>query len=110
MPESLDTLRIDSAEVEPLSALKLNVPQWYAQKDFLAWLNEYADPKPGQPRHATWHLKGAPNEYSDVFVIYDNGEGSDFEFMPAWAWDEIDRVCRQMGVRHGVVWLTNLDT
>lgn len=89
--------------------LRLNVPHWYKQPDFVAWLNKYTNPSPGNRRHATWHLGGEPGEYSDVFVIYDDGEGSDFEVMPEWAWEEIERICKWKGISHAVVWLLNLE-
>jgi len=100
---------IQPNDTEVYPCLKLNVPQWYERKDFQKWLNDFVDPHEGR-RHATWHQFGEPGEYSDIFVTYDHGEGSDFEEMPGDCWEDITRVCKEQGLEYAVVWLTNLPT
>ena len=92
---------------EDIQCLKINVPQWYEREDFKKWLNKYIQPTELR-RHATWHTGGEPNEMSDLFVTYDQGEGSDFEEMPEDCWEEIHRMCRELNVKCAVIWLTNL--
>lgn len=119
--------------VERIPCLKLNVPGLFADPAFAAWLNAGAAKEvrrfPGHVKAenlATWHRPGAePGEFSDVFVTYDNGEGSDGggnatgypagEGMPAPCWDKlcalVERVlpADRLGRRYAVLWLTNLD-
>lgn len=71
-------------------SLRLNVPEFFADEDFMAWLNN------GIPKF-TWHQGGEEaNEYSDVIVLVDpslNGEGSGTD-MPEDFWSEIVSECR----------------
>ena len=64
----------------------LNVPEFFNDEGFLAWLN---DP---DNRAFTWHQKGQPaSEWSDVIVTMEatcNGEG-DASDMPAHLWDAL---------------------
>ena len=89
------------SNIERLDALKLNVPAWFEREDFQEWLNERGKP-------ATWHVKGAePNDYSDIFMWFEDGEGSDSD-MPEKVWDELCALCKTQAFRAGVIWLTNL--
>lgn len=82
------------------SFLRINAPEWYERKDFLEFLTE--------DRMATWHLPGhAPDECSDIFMTYDNGEGSDMSDMPEDCWDEIRRIAEAEGFTYGLIWITN---
>jgi len=97
---------------EALQCLRINAPEWFAREDFYEFL---AGRRPGQPREdgspcppATWHCPGLKaNEYSDIFVTYDHGDGSDEEFIPTDIWQEIRRIAGEQGLEYGVVWLTN---
>lgn len=82
--------------------LKLNVPELYADKQFVKWLNS------DKSNTATWHQGGKPNEYSDVFIWYENGEGSDSD-MPEHCWDTLVDIFDANGFHQGVAWLTNLE-
>jgi hypothetical protein len=71
-------------------ALTINVPQFFADPAFVAWLNN------DEPKF-TWHKKGdQPNDYSDVVVMVDpslNGEGTDSD-MPEHIWEQIVDACK----------------
>lgn len=91
-------------------ALVINVPHFFKDPAFVAWLNNPA-PK------FTWHKSGnEPSEYSDVVVLVDpslNGEGSDSD-MPEHCWEEIIKTCklRLISLRNSMpimVRLTNLE-
>lgn len=85
--------------------MRINAPHWYRNPAFVAWLNS--------PGSATWHVKGQlPNEYSDAFLTYDNGEGSDappggdlYPSIPVELWNELRA---ELGDVACLVWLTNL--
>lgn len=71
--------------------LTLNVPQWYDDSTFMAWLNS-------TECVMTWHKRGhAPTEYSDTMVFVDpslSGEGSECGQMPDVFWDAIVAQCK----------------
>lgn len=90
-------------DVEPIRSLRIECPAWFARADFQQYLNEYRTTRP----IATWHLGGAPGEMSDVFMTYDEGEGSEFDVLPEDIWEEICQLCTSAGIAHGVVWLVN---
>ena len=90
--------------------LKLNCPDWFARPDFRGFLDQFCRSTDGSRKLATWHTPGAPDEYSDVFSVYDQGEGSDTDAMPEDVWREIRAVAEQHGFRYGIVWLTNIGT
>lgn len=95
-------------EAQPCCGLVLNVPEFFADADFLRWL-ETDLPK------FTWHRNGQVSEWSDVVVLVDpglSGEGSDADMPPA-IWDQIVDMCRMHlgcgGMQsHFMVRLTNL--
>jgi hypothetical protein len=106
--------------------VSMNVPAWYQDPEFLAWL-ENSGPSQGKDAHvshpvATWHRRGAtPNEYSDAFMLVDarfDGQGSEQGLMPDRYWMAIIETCRrsiQSSPLRGLlgplvsVQLTNLD-
>ena len=70
-------------------SLRLNAPEFFADAEFVAWLNN------GQHKF-TWHTEGSPDEWSDVIVLVDpglTGEGSDSD-MPAHIWNQIIEACK----------------
>jgi hypothetical protein len=89
-------------KAERTHCLRINAPEWYARPDFMAWLN-------GE-RRATWHERGeGPTEYSDVFITFDAGEGSDYDtLMPEDIWQQIARAATELGVRDCIVWISNV--
>ena len=97
-------------DVETYPCIKINVPQWYEREDFQKWLNDRAAGIRTDIRLATWHQYDEPGEYSDIFVTYDHDEGSDLEEMPKGCWEDLCRVCKERGIKHAVLWLTNLPT
>ena len=98
--DDLPGFRADTITHYP--CLKLNVPELYADKEFVKWLNS------DKSTTATWHQGGKPNEYSDVFIWYENGEGSDSD-MPEHCWDRLLDIFDDNGFHSGVAWLTNLE-
>jgi hypothetical protein len=98
-------------KIEQSNAITINAPQFFADPEFLAWLNS------DEPKF-TWHKKGAePNDYSDVVVLVDpslNGEGTDSD-MPEYIWTQLVEVCKVQfgalprGENHIMVRITNLE-
>ncbi len=83
--------------------LRINAPDWYDRKDFVAWLSDENN------LVATWHERGEkPNEFSDVFVTYDDGEGSDSN-MPQDIWAQICQFAEEAHFSAGLVWISNLE-
>jgi hypothetical protein len=84
-------MNLQNREISFLTGFTINVPEWFEDKDFKAWLND--------PDNTvfTWHTKGeAPSDWSDVVVCVDpslNGEGSESD-MPEHIWDQIVDLCR----------------
>jgi hypothetical protein len=90
---------------ERRDCLRINAPEWYDRDDFRAWLNAE-----GAQRRATWHERGTePTEYSDVFVTFDSGEGSDYDtLMPDDIWEAITKAADEVGLSDCIVWISNL--
>jgi hypothetical protein len=90
-------------QVTPISALSINVPEWFARADFQAWLNA---PNAGR---ATWHALGnEPSVVSDTFITYDHRDGSDFDdLFPADLHALLCEICEAHGISCGVLRLTN---
>lgn len=94
---------------EQLAALQINAAEWYERADFLAVLNG------GQM--ATWHTPGEPpGDYSDMFMTFDSGEGSNSSMgtaaiggLPEDIWAEITRLCNAHGLTYGIVRITPLE-
>src|SRR5262245_41562469 len=77
--------------------------------EFVAWLNR----RVGKGL-ATWHCGGEPDEYSDVFVWYDEGEGDESPWsageetgMPEGFWEALDNLCYEHGISFGILRLLN---
>ncbi len=88
-------------EVSHAPAFKMNMPELFAREDFRVYLNDRNN------NMATWHPHGEePGEYSDVFIHYDNGEGSHSD-MPGW--DLVVAAMTKAGIKYGIVQITNLD-
>jgi len=84
-----------------IPCVEINLPELFEREDFRAYLN---DPK---NTIATWHRSGeAPDECSDVFVTYDNGDGSNSD-MPGWG--IVCDMMRENGHTAALVRLTNME-
>jgi hypothetical protein len=86
------------------SYLRINLPDMFEDAAFIAFLN---DPK---TNIATWHHTATdptPHSYSDCFVQFDNGEGSDSDMPEKW-WNLICEICEEEGFISGILHLTNL--
>jgi hypothetical protein len=114
--------------IERVPCLRLNVPDLFAEGNFVDWLNAgsgHSDRTQNFPKIATWHRfnrSDPPGEYADVFVTYDGGEGSDSPVgngawpsgsgMPEAAWERLCGIVEEeTGSRQGcyLLWLTNLE-
>lgn len=85
--------------------LKLNLPELFEDQEFVGYLND------ADNRIATWHRKGdAPDEYSDIFITYDAGEGSNTDMPERW-WDYICSLCEEadIGGAYALLHITNLE-
>lgn len=97
-------------EVSAIKGFSVNVPEWFQNKDFLAWLND------ADNTVFTWHQRGeSAGDWSDVVVCVDpslSGDGSESD-MPKAIWDEIVALCRERFTpssgNHIHVRLTNLE-
>lgn len=89
--------------------IKLNLPELYKVRSFVDWLNS-------NTQKATWHTKGEPNEYSDVFMtfeytpsegVFDCSEGIPEECMDIIA----GKLKTIAGKRRmdGLLWITNFE-
>jgi hypothetical protein len=88
-----------------LPCLRINCPEWYERLDFLRWLKDGAD-----EGLARWWQPGRhTNDYADVFMTYDHGEGSDKLGLPDDIWEEVCRLCDEAGLERGVIWLCNVE-
>ncbi len=98
-----------------IKGLTINVPHWFSDPEFMAWLND-----PDTVVYS-WHCKGdAPHDYSDTVVTIEpncRGDGANSD-MPPQFWNEIVETCREvLGVvgdhnpcdTHYFVRLTNLE-
>jgi hypothetical protein len=97
--------------------VRINAPEFFEREDFQEFLNRAVDPD-NEETTATWHNGGEPGDYSDLFVTYDNGEGSDalpsdgddsdMNLIPQDIWDEICEEMENRGVDHALLWISNL--
>ena len=94
----------EQSSIKYYSCMKLNFPELYQDEKFMTWLTG---------RHhsaiATWHEGEGANEFSDIFIWYDHGEGSDSD-MPEHCWDALRKVAKEEGFEEGMIWLTNLES
>jgi hypothetical protein len=92
------------ARLEPTAArvVRINAPDYFADPDVARALNDR------EMGLATWHGQGEPGEYSDVFLVVDQGECGDFDAIPEWIAEDVVRLVEEAGAEYAVVWLTNL--
>ena len=84
--------------------MRINSPEIFADSEFMKWLN---DP---ETIVATWHKKGTDaGEYSDVFVTYDNGEGSNSDMPEHMICDTILN-WHNRAYDDCLIWLSNLES
>lgn len=98
-------------EFEDVPCIRIDCPDWYKRADFCRWLNGETPSQLVQDggRLATWHKKGEePNEYGDVFMTFDYGEGSDSVGVPDDIWEVISKTCEKAGADYAVIWLVNV--
>ena len=106
-----DPAWIGKVDEPPMPLVKINAPGWFSDPKFLEWLNA--------PRTATWHTAGeAPDDYSDVFFTFCDGDGSDSPcggderpHIPEPIWNYIEyAVNKELGMHNEcLVWVTNLE-
>lgn len=96
---------------DTLSCYRLYAADLFDDPAFREWLNR----RVGKGL-ATWHVGGEPHEFSDVFVIYDHGEGDESprsaleeNAMPEHCWDAICALCEAEGIEYGLLWLLNME-
>lgn len=89
--------------------VRIDAPAWFKNPEFLQWLNH--------PGTATWHHAGSdPNDYSDVFFTFCQGEGSDYPGslaipgIPDEIWKHLEFIVAE---QHGwdaevLIWVSNL--
>ena len=88
------------------SCLQIKAPEWYRRPDFLHFLFDgNGNPARGV---ATWHRGQTPNDFSDLFLWFDEDDGPENGGLPVELAQELCRLCQGAGFEHGVVWITNL--
>ena len=88
-------------KVEELPAIRIQAPEWFERPDFMAWLNDPLSVV------ATWHTSGTPaNDYSDVFTIFDHGEGPDCAGLPDDCWEAIAAACQSARLQYTIIWIS----
>ncbi|WP_216726108.1 hypothetical protein [Hymenobacter siberiensis] len=92
--------------IEPIKAVTINCPEFFAREDFMDWLRRNITRK----EIATWHNGyAAPNEYSDTFIMHDCFDGSNYcEYFPDDIQEAIRLKCESIGFEQGIIRLTNL--
>lgn len=94
-----------SIKVERMPCLVVTAPEWFTRPDFLAFLNGEGERQRQPP--ATWHRPGwQVEDWSDVFVTYDRGDGSDRDDIPDDIWAEICGLADEQDVRYALVCIT----
>lgn len=88
--------------------LRLNRPDLFAHDDFQRWL------RAGYHQHsrtpiATWHRGGEPNEYSDVFLVYDHELCEDISDDVNAELERLWRVHFSTPHDYGIIWISNLE-
>ena len=82
--------------------LRIDASKLFEDPEFIDWMNSNGS-------LATWHTKGTkPQGYSDIFMTFDHGEGSDHD-MPEHCWAFLCEVCKEAGLEYGLLWLTQGD-
>lgn len=96
--------------IQSCDALVLNVPEFFENKEFIAWLES--------PNVMTTHRAGeVVGEFTEAMVFIDpgmSGEGSDQFSMPDEIWDAIFQACKERipvksFVNHIMVRLINVE-
>lgn len=94
--------------------VEISAPEWFKDPSFIKMLNYNGEEpeKHCRRKAATWHVPGdQPSEYSDVFMVYDGGEGSEREFLSDELWAEIEAVAEKAlagtGKTFCVLWIKN---
>ncbi|NLX98611.1 MAG: hypothetical protein GXY83_20830 [Rhodopirellula sp.] len=88
--------------------LQINAPEWYRREDFMQYLQTaLRQPCPGLGG-ATWHRGDRPSEFSDLFLWFSDGDGSDRGLMPEDIWKRIEAICDKEEFNDGLLWITNL--
>lgn len=89
-----------------LPLLRIDAPEFYKDPAFVSWLNDTEKIK------ATWHQRGEdPTDWSDVFVTYCDGGGSDSD-MPEHIWNRICEIVKQeVGTYEYecLIWISNVN-
>lgn len=95
--------------------VRINAPDWYEREDFMKWLNHRGEFNWAHP--ATWHCSGQPpSDYSDVFITFDEGSGSDAPTteddlrpsIPEDIWKMIVAAVKAEKIDECLVWISNL--
>jgi len=91
-----------------LEVIRIDAHDWFAREDFQKWLNRTDRQGP-----ATWHAAGEQvGDFSDVFTVYDQGEGPDYgegDFIPEDIWQFITETCEKRNTIYAVIWIANLE-
>ena len=113
-------MRVISAEGR---VVRIDAPEWFALDAFRNAVERDTSPE-SKRQIATFHRHGSAfNEFSDVFVVFDAREELAPDGTTRWivnasdlldepgleaVYDSVASVTQQLGLRAGVLWLTNI--
>jgi hypothetical protein len=94
---------------ESFLVFTIEAGELFSDPEFVKWLNA----RLGKGL-ATWHCGGEPSDGSDVFIIYDHGEGDESPWsaseetaMPERLWQKIHELCVSNRIVYGLLRLVN---
>ncbi len=97
---------IEDGDIKFMTGLRIGAARWFQREDFMEFVNKYANATEG-PRLATWHTGGEANDFSDIFLTYDDGEGDSADMVPEDIWEEICQICEFNHVNYALLWIVN---
>lgn len=93
---------------EHVPCLRVHAAELFEMPQFQVWVKENIG-----SGLATWHFQNHAEfgEYSDIFIVYDHGEGPESPYaengMPKECWDLVCELCDKCRVDYAVLWLLN---
>lgn len=93
----------------PVPCVRIYAEDLFEMPEFQTWMEDWTG-----AGLATWHVSGeSPGEYSDVFILYDHGEGPESpdvgeSGMPQECWDLLCKFCKENHIDYAILWLINV--
>jgi hypothetical protein len=103
--------------------LRIDAPEWFALDAFRAAVERNTSPV-ADTQIATFHRHGSPfTDSSDIFIVFGAYETMEADGTTRWVveasdlldepgleqvYDSVVRVTRELGLRQGILWLSNV--